>query len=69
MPDRHEDAGSTQPAYRAYEIGENDRVISFEVIEATSDDDAVRQAHAIARGRLIELWDRGRLVVRIKAAD
>ena len=55
-------AGSS---YRAYEIGEDGKVQDSTNIFAASDDDAVEQVRAMADGRVVELWDRSRMVLRL----
>lgn len=61
-PDHSESDGS---AYRAYFMGAEGRIVSAVPILASSDEDAVRQAKALTHIDAIELWDRGRIMLRL----
>ena len=56
---------SEQSAYRAYLIGADGRIETASPLEAATDDEAMEQARQLVDGHDIELWDRGRLVVRL----
>ena len=53
------------PSYRAYLIGEDDRVATFKVILADSDPAAVEQALQFIDQHPVELWDRRRLIAKL----
>ena len=61
-PDHSESTGS---AYRAYLMGAEGKIVSAVPIAADSDQDAVRQAQALTHDDAIELWDRGRVMLRL----
>ena len=60
---------SEQSAYRAYHIGEDGRVRLAVPIEATDDEQAIAQVHKMVDGRVLELWDRGRLILTLPPKD
>jgi hypothetical protein len=51
------------PGYRIYTVGSDGRCIVGEDIE--SDQEAIKKAAQAAKGSGIELWERGRCVVRL----
>ena len=64
-----EEPDSPESSYRAYEVDRNDHIVSFTPITAHSDDEAVEKTKAIPDGRVIELWNRDRLVIRLPPKD
>ncbi len=65
MPIRTQDTGGIEPAYRAYEVGADNRVRSATVIVADSDESAIAEANQVVSEHAVELWDRGRMITRI----
>ncbi|GJD48000.1 hypothetical protein OPKNFCMD_0714 [Methylobacterium crusticola] len=59
--------GPDQPCYRAYLVDHDDRLVWAELINANDDRDAVRFALTMVENHAIELWDRGRFVIRLDA--
>ncbi len=53
------------PTYRAYLIDQNDRVVSFQPIEADTDQAAVEAARLYADGCDVEVWHLDRKVARL----
>ena len=53
------------PYYRAYFVGEDDRVQRAIELFAESDDEAATQAQQLVNEQDIEVWDRSRFVVRL----
>jgi hypothetical protein len=51
--------------YRAYLIDQNDRVVSFQPIEAETDEEAVEAARLYVDGCDVEIWHLGRKVARL----
>ena len=64
-----EEPDAPENSYRAYELDGTDHIVSFTQIAAHSDDEAVEKTMAIADGRVIELWNRDRLVIRLPPKD
>lgn len=60
---------SEQSAYRAYHIGESGKVQFAVPIEAGSDGQAIAQAREMVDGHVLELWDRGRLILTLPSRD
>ena len=65
MDRRIADQESSTLAYRAYMIGDDNKVRSATVIEAESDQEAISLSRQLVDGHAIELWDRGRFVARL----
>lgn len=57
------------PGYRHYRLDGAGNISSAEWIEATGDDDAVRQVREQKLPFRSEIWDRNRLVARIEASE
>jgi hypothetical protein len=53
------------PVYRTYIIERADHFWSAEDIECPDDQEAIQKAQATMDGRDIELWERGRFIVRL----
>lgn len=54
--------------YRAYRVADNGRVEGPSIpIDAQDDEEAVTTATQLMNGHSIELWDLGRLVIRLPA--
>ena len=51
--------------YRLYRFDGAGKIVGAEWLAAADDDDAARQARESRPGAMLEVWDRGRLVVRI----
>jgi hypothetical protein len=51
--------------YRAYIIGSDGRIKSFETFVCKDDDDAVAAAERLVDGHDIEVWNGARLVFRL----
>ena len=51
--------------YRVYFVGTDGHFINREDISAESDEAAVAQAHSLARGQAIEVWQGNRMVTRV----
>ena len=51
------------PAYRLYRLDGAGNIANAEWLDADSDEDALRQARALAGGNF-ELWERKRLITR-----
>ncbi len=60
------DAQEDRPTYRAYLIGANNHIFAAHVIEARSDDEAAAAARAIAGTSRVEVWERGRRILKLK---
>jgi hypothetical protein len=60
-------------SYRCYFLDERDMISLAEIIEAASDDDALREAAARLAGKpaatAVEIWDLTRLVDRLTQGD
>jgi hypothetical protein len=56
------------PAYRISIVGPDGRLIVGDDIECTDDQEAIKKAAQAAKGSGIELWERGRCVVRLLPA-
>ena len=69
MPMRRENIEGDEIAYRAYEVNSEDRIVTFTIITAASEDHAVEQARSMADGCTIELWDRGRMIARFPKGE
>jgi hypothetical protein len=56
-------------SYRCYYLDERDMIFLAEIIEAASDEDALRQAAALLakkpKATAVEIWDLARLVDRL----
>ncbi len=59
MPD------ADKPTYRAYVIGPDNHIRAAKMIEAEDDESAVKAAGPMVDGHAVEVWDRGRFVVRL----
>jgi hypothetical protein len=55
--------------YRVYFLNNEDRVSSFLAIVCESDAGAIEQAKQFVNGQDVELWQRGRLVIRLFSRD
>jgi hypothetical protein len=53
------------PAYRAYFIDKDDRVVSFKPVEADSDEEALEAARQFVDGHDVEVWLLDRMVGRL----
>ena len=69
MPMRGENTESDETAYRAYELNSEDRIVTFTIVTAASEDEAVEQARLMADGCTIELWDRERMIARFPKGE
>jgi hypothetical protein len=56
------------PTYRAYLIDQDDRVASYQPIEAQSDSEAMEAAHQLVKGFDVEVWHLDRKIGRIARA-
>ena len=54
------------PNYRLYRLDGAGKISSAEWIGATDDEDAVRQAQSLVQAGTCEIWDRDRLIARLK---
>lgn len=54
------------PEYRAYEVGLEGHFIGSEPLVCADDAEATERARQMVDGHDIELWNAGRLVVRLK---
>jgi hypothetical protein len=54
------------PDYRAYLVGKDGRFVSFEVIQANSDEDALKVAAKLVDSHDVELWHLARKVAVLK---
>ncbi len=54
-----------EPSYRVYEIGEDGKIRTATPISAPTDEDAKAHARRMADGRVVELWDRARMILRL----
>jgi hypothetical protein len=55
------------PSYRAYTIGWRGRIVGVAELSDCADDlSAIKAAERISKGYVVEVWDRGRLVVKIE---
>jgi hypothetical protein len=52
--------------YRAYTVGKDGHFESFEAIQASSDEEALKIAEKLADGRDVELWHLARKVAVLK---
>lgn len=57
------------PGYRHYRLDGAGNISSAEWLEATDDEDAVRQVREARLQFTSEIWDRNRLIARIEASD
>ena len=55
------------PSYRAVVVGKNGNPSGTHDFDAFGDEDAIVRAGALADGHSVELWDIGRLVMKIDA--
>ena len=69
MPLRGENTEGDDIAYRAYELNAEDRIVTFTIVTAVSEDEAIEQARSMAGGCTIELWDRGRMIARFPKGE
>ncbi len=53
------------PGYRIYTVGPDGRCLVGEDIECPDDQEAIKKAAQAAKNSGIELWERGRCVVRL----
>lgn len=53
------------PTYRAYLIGEDNRVTSYRAIEAATDEEALQSAKQFVDGHDVEVWLLDREIGRI----
>jgi hypothetical protein len=53
--------------YRIYTGGTNGHFAGVEDIECADDQEAVQKAQQVLDGKDIELWERGRFIVRLKS--
>ena len=53
--------------YRAYAIGADGLIASWEPLICEDDGAAISQAKQIFQGQIVELWCGGRLVARLRA--
>jgi hypothetical protein len=51
--------------YRAYTVGLEGRLVSYEQMTCLNDAEAVAEAQQLLRKRNMELWSGGRLVMRL----
>jgi hypothetical protein len=58
-------AEGIMPIYRAYLLDKENRIKSFEAVEADSDDKALAAAKQYARGHDVEVWLLDRKVGRL----
>ncbi len=58
---------SSEPAYRAFLLDANGRVLKAVIIDALSDEDAVELAYKLVDGHAIELWERERVIAKFEA--
>jgi hypothetical protein len=56
------------PGYRIFTLGSDSRFIAGEDIECADEEEAIKKAAQTARDSDIELWERGRCVVRLLPA-
>ena len=54
------------PAYRLYRLDGAGKITSADWIAADADEDALRQAHLMVDGANFELWERKRLIGRVR---
>ncbi len=54
-----------QRTYRLYEIGGDGHIQTFTLVAARTDEEAVEQARNLADGRVVELWERARILLRL----
>ena len=57
----------TQRIYRVYCYDSVQNVVSSDLIEASSDEDAIAQAQAAGFGTKCEIWEGDRLVAKLEA--
>jgi hypothetical protein len=50
--------------YRIYYVGQDGHSSGVAVVDASNDEEAVREAEQASDGRLSELWERGRFIKR-----
>ena len=55
-------------AYRALLLGPDDNIKAVRRLECSNDNAAVEEARRLADGYDVELWERGRKVVRLTCA-
>ena len=53
--------------YRAYAIGADGHIVSWEPLICQDDSAAISQAEQIFHGKIVELWCGARLVARLQA--
>ena len=61
------DLGGADPVYRVYVIGADERIQSAAPIIALDDETAIQAARNLVDGHAVELWDRGRKIIRFEA--
>ncbi|MDO9486749.1 MAG: hypothetical protein Q7J32_00105 [Sphingomonadaceae bacterium] len=57
------------PEYRLYFLNEGDRIIRAEDLDCADDDAAVAAALALDHAAVVEIWNRQRLVTRVKPLE
>ncbi|PIK72887.1 hypothetical protein [Methylobacterium frigidaeris] len=57
-----------EPAYRAYLVDGNGKIIWAELIPAHDDKDAMSLIRAMIENHAIELWDRARFITRLEVS-
>jgi hypothetical protein len=55
-----------KPTYRAYLIGRDNHIRAARLLEVDNDEDAIEAARPLVDGCAVEVWDRGRLVMRLE---
>ena len=68
LPERVETGVGAMPSYRIYTVGSDNSFILGEDIECADEEEAIKKAAQAAKDSDIELWDRGRCVVRLLPA-
>lgn len=53
-------------AYRAYQIGARGHIEAFSIVEAQSEEEAVKKTGQLVNYYAVELWDRGRFIARFE---
>ena len=53
------------PSYRIYTVGPDSSFVAGEDIECADDQEAIKKAAQADKDSAIELWERGRCVVRL----
>ena len=66
MPNSIDHSQGANSAYRAYVIGDEGRIETSTDILVASDEEAIEQARQLVDDHVVELWDRGRMLIRIE---